>query len=283
MEQAKLWRMLRRPFPLHECMTCHTCKWEIFACNAAGCLLCGKIHLCAENVCTDVEKTHDGVVCCITGIYLRTINFQQNEYEDRVISCVSKQNLMTGDKQNDWSADVELYVKDLLLSRNARAAYKLSKQRILSKISSQIQKMTYTNLVSAMESAIVMHAQNLIGMSYNVDERKLLIKKSLKYVTHLIHACKTKLKIKLKNSEIRIFCFGLLYMMRHGIHTHGIVVLPRIAEFCKILPCESVLQKIFKFKAKHITDVENKFKLILRQMDSTATQMLGFHEKSFNI
>ena len=43
-----------------------------------------------------------------------------------------------------------------------------------------------------------------------------------------------------------------------------------------------MLQKIFKFKAKHITDVENKFKLILRQMDSNATQMLGFHEKSFN-
>ena len=275
--------MLRKPFALNSCMSVHKCQWELFDVNKAGCKLCGKLHVCEDGKCLDVEKTHDGVVCCVTGVYLRTVNFQENEYEDRVISCVPKKHLYSGDRENDWTCEVENYVLDLLHSPRSIAAFKLSKQRMLMKILNHIHKTTNTNVVTGIETAINSHAREVFDMSYNKNERVLLAKRAMKYVLHLIHSCKTKLKIKLKNSEIKIFCFGLLYMMRHGIHTHGIVVLPRLPQLSKILPCESVLQKIFKFKAKHITDVENKFKLILRQMDASSTQMLGFHEKSFDI
>lgn len=264
-------------------MNVHKCEWELFDINKAGCKLCGKLHICEDGKCTEIEKTHDGVVCCVTGMYLRTVNFQENDYEDRVISCVPKKYLMSGDRENDWTCEVENHVMDLLHSPRSMAAFKLSKQRIVMKIMNHIHKNSHSNVVAAIENAINLHARDSFDMNYNKEERVDLAQRAMKYVLHLIHSCKTKLKIKLKNSEIKVFCFGLLYMMRHGIHTHGIVVLPRLQQLSKILPCESVLQKIFKFKAKHITDVENKFKLILRQMDASSTQMLGFHEKSFDI
>ena len=45
-----------------------------------------------------------------------------------------------------------------------------------------------------------------------------------------------------------------------------------------LLPNESYLAKIFCFKAKHITEVENRLKFLLRSCTSAEIEKMGFRD-----
>ena len=45
-----------------------------------------------------------------------------------------------------------------------------------------------------------------------------------------------------------------------------------------LLPNESLLPKLFDFKAKHITEVENRFKYMLRTCNAVDIQRMGFRD-----
>jgi len=45
-----------------------------------------------------------------------------------------------------------------------------------------------------------------------------------------------------------------------------------------LLPNESLLPKLFNFKAKHITEVENRFKFMLRTCTAVDIQRMGFRD-----
>lgn len=279
-----MWYRLRAPFALTPDMTAHECQWESFDCDAAGCLLCGHVHRCADGKCKRVCAVEDGVVCTITAFYVRTINFQQNEYEDRVISCVSRKNLYSGDTVLHTSEIVSYFCRELLLSSNARQAHHVEQQRFCAKIGQAVLKHLLKSetkcFITSLQQCIENEHSNHAMLAYDAAQRQACIPTLVYFITHLISQCRQRLHVKFKNSEMRMLTFGLLYMMRHGIHAHGVTILPRLRILHELLPTEPVLQRVHNFRAKHITDVENKFKLILRSMSCHDVVALGLHENA---
>ena len=66
--------------------------------------------------------------------------------------------------------------------------------------------------------------------------------------------------------------------MRTGINVHGVFVLPHIPRLVNLLPIENMLPKIFHLESKIITDVENRFKMHIRQLSRAALVAAGFFE-----
>jgi len=74
-----LWHRLRAPFPLPSQVSGHQCTeyWEIVDVDKAGCVKCGKTHVCDNNTCP--MATSDGSsVCTITGYCIRGKVFADN-------------------------------------------------------------------------------------------------------------------------------------------------------------------------------------------------------------
>jgi hypothetical protein len=74
-----IWHQLRSPFllPIHCCRGC--VNWEQIEYGKMGCLSCGSFHICCITTCptTEIENQH---VCIITGVVVRTITYDSNEY-----------------------------------------------------------------------------------------------------------------------------------------------------------------------------------------------------------
>jgi hypothetical protein len=103
-ETAALWRVVRGPFRIPLALGIgHRCQWELIDHHLAGCTLCGKVHRCDSEQCSEIfagdsayaaylrevqsgmrcpcETMDDGsAVCRITGICIRTKAFGV-EYE----------------------------------------------------------------------------------------------------------------------------------------------------------------------------------------------------------
>ena len=278
------WQRLRAPFALVVDMTAHTHMWECFDCNAAGCLLCGKLHFCAQGVCSDVAAVEDGSVCVITAFCVRTINFQESTYEDRVISCVPQQHLYSGDSVSNLTENVRFHAHELIASDRALQAYAEEQKRISSRVSQLTYKLMLAKksrcILTVLQECMNRELCNCPPLPYNYEERCALVSKVVYYITHLMSQCRKRLHVRFKQSDLRVLTFGLIYMMRHGIHTQGVTMFPRLSAIRDILPSEPILQRVHKFRAKHITDVENKFKLLLRGMSCSDVKALGLHENA---
>jgi hypothetical protein len=66
------WRRIRQPFTIPPDKTTHQCgnSWEKFDIDKAGCIECGKYHLCEHGEC-DYVMTEDSLVCFITGLCVK--------------------------------------------------------------------------------------------------------------------------------------------------------------------------------------------------------------------
>ena len=82
----------------------------------------------------------------------------------------------------------------------------------------------------------------------------------------------TEMGMKIKMVDYKNFTFGMLYLMKNGVQLHGVHVLPVVHALRNLLPPESQLQRRFNFKCKNITDVENKIKLLLREINAKQLQ-----------
>ena len=235
-----VWYALRRPFavPATERNT-HKCVWEMFAAGNAGCLICAKHHRCSIDVCDDVEKASDGTFCRITGMCIKAQNLEINEFED-VYPTYMKQSFVCIPTEN-------------------------------------------TNTI--LHDRVNEYLTNFLRLSYVVAQMDLVAsldreefcKMLSSSIYSLMCICKSKLNMKIKYSEVCSVTIGLLYMMRTGIRAHNICVLPCIPVLCKVLPPESMLMKLYNFRPKNITDVENKFKFHLRGVPLKQFQHLGLH------
>ena len=235
-----VWYELRRPFAVPTTATnTHKCVWEIFSTGQAGCLLCAKHHQCSIDVCDNVERASDGTFCTITGMCIKAQNLQINEFED-VYPTYMKQSFVCIPTEN-------------------------------------------TNTI--LHDRVNEYLTNFLRLPYVVEQMDLfaslnraqLFKMLSSSIYSLMCICKSKLNMKIKYSEVCSVTIGLLYMMRTGIRAHNICVLPQIPILSKILPAESMLIKLYNFRPKNITDVENKFKFHLRGVPLKKFQHLGLH------
>ena len=240
----QLWKKMRMPFTIpHQFAHLHTCEWETIDSGEAACIQCGAHHVCGDGKCTQCEETHEGTVCLVTGVCIRTKNFTTNEFDDNYPTYVRQMNMTVMNENSN-----------LILCEN---------------INVHVQRFFDVELASKTIKTIT--------PAFDAQKIADLLAYAKLSINRLVCVCKWKLHMKIKQAEIRNISIGLLYLMKTGIRVHNVCVLPCIEEFHHMLPPESTLIKNHNFKPKHITDVENKFKFFFRDVNMSEFGKLGLH------
>ena len=281
-----VWTKLRRPFVLCAgCHASHVCEWEVFDVDRAGCLLCSVIHRCSHESCRDVTQTEDATVCNVTGLCVSTANLVQSEYDENIVSYNGGR---AGSKPACFaeSDDVERYVHELLTSARCEASFRHEKAKFGAKLGACMNSLvcksmatqTPLNMIQVVERSLgAMKSSRVTEQEFDHEARRRLAALCARQLTLIIAVCDKCMPGRFKKSEMRIIVFGLMYLMRTGVSIEYITVIPRVPSLTFLLPVESNLQRFFDFKAKHITEVENKFKFLLRNLDKHQLLSVGFH------
>ena len=119
--------------------------------------------------------------------------------------------------------------------------------------------------------------QNKLMCSFNTELRQIVLEKVVSSVSHVINTCQWQWLKNIKPMELRMYVVGLIYLMRSGVSIYNIQVIPCVPYLVYLLPTENLLENIFAYKSKHITDIENKFKFFFRQMSHETLLKLGLH------
>ena len=127
-----VWHKLRSPFVLSPaCVGFHTCEWEVFDMGLAGCVLCGSVHRCSLQQCSNLVQIEDATVYEITGCVVHHRYFVANEFDD---TAMLRNSSSTSNKsQSCLSEEVERNVRLLLTSQQSLTAHRLQLAKITSK------------------------------------------------------------------------------------------------------------------------------------------------------
>jgi hypothetical protein len=74
-----IWTQLRSPFllPTNCCVKC--VDWETIEYGKMGCRVCGAFHVCCTSTCP-LAEIENNTVCTITGVVVKTITYDKDEY-----------------------------------------------------------------------------------------------------------------------------------------------------------------------------------------------------------
>lgn len=271
-----IWRQLRKPFTLPcNSKSLHVCQWEHIDTDLVACKLCGEEHLCG-SVCDHAIITDDGKVCEITGICVSSKTFADSEYTDTV--NVYKSEGSVTDHLERRVALIRQYIHELLLSNDARRVSELQRKRSIEKYHQDtirhLKEMTGSeDRLTWLD--IVQRGTTLYQTSaFDESLRQTLANKCLWILQRVICTVTMHLDLRLKDSELRGFVFGLMFLMRSGVCMQGIQILPCCHELKHVLPSEAFMIEFRLFKAKYITDTENRFKFVFRHQSKTQISSL---------
>lgn len=261
-----IWQKVRRPFVYPECV--NGCKWEVYDVTMAGCVKCGRQHVCSnfayEGTC-HLEQTDEGSrVCDITGYVIPEVRYAKEEYMDHIVF------------KNEHVTHVELDVE-------------------VSKVVDRILDSIQSELCRREENS---HQNNKLHKSFikSIRMHKLQHKKQLPNICNLLthtlqmekrinFVCKVSPELKRRCNQNILLCLfdlrnrgfkiysgnklqdlvcGLLYLCRSGISYQNRELLSPIPEIARCLPMESRLKQYFNINSKVITSIENEVKLAYR-------------------
>lgn len=272
-----VWTEIRQPFALCPCMRrLHKCKFEMIDAHLAGCLLCGRIHDCTKGCCAEegVIETGDSIVCSVTGLCIRETIFLDSEFVDTVASY-GRAPVPESRMQISLSTVTDC-VQTLLASKLTQQAHALEQKRWRNKVQSQatalvnkLKNKGQVNLLSVVQEVLARNHAPCVLQDQEMCER--LVEQVSENICRILNTCMNVLKMHVRPSEVRVLVFGLCYLMRSGVNIAGVAVIPRHEELDEVLPPENALSGIFQFRAKFITDIENKMKFLFR---STSNKLL---------
>lgn len=281
-QTVRVWQEIRKPFTLCPCMRrLHQCDYEMLDAHLAGCRTCGFVHNCMRGHCVGegTVETGDALVCSVTGLCIRDTIFLDSEFVDTVASCGRS-------TAPEPRVDVSLHTvrgltAKLLNSHLTDRAHALEQKRWRTKVHSQAialvnqrKNKACVNLVDVVQQVLQDNKAPCVKQEEGM--RKRVVEEVASTVCRVINTCMHILKMPVRPSEVKILVFGLCYLMRSGVTLNGVSVIQRHPELEDLLPPENSLQSIFSFRAKFITDIENKIKFLFRGVQKTALREL-FH------
>jgi len=276
----KVWHKLRSPFVLSPAsIGFHTCDWESFDMGLAGCLLCGSVHKCSLQQCRHLVQIEDATVCEITGCIVHHRNLVANEFDDTAMLRNSSSTSHKG--QECLAGEVERNVRLLLTSQQSMDAHKMELFKTTTKFNALMLSVNphHETIFSLVEQNMRrISSSRVLPNSFNMQQREELLQVVIQNICFLIMSTKCRMPHMLRGLDTKTLVFGLLYLMRTGISAHSVCLMPAFTSLVHLLPNESFLPKLFDFKAKNITEVENRFKFILRQCSSDDIQRMGFRD-----
>lgn len=267
------WRNLRQPFVLPRASApYHTCAWERIEIDLYCCTLCSSVHACSESTCKDIVETEDGTVCCLSGIALRTIRFVEDEFVEHIHLTDFKQAASLFDEET-CSSEIEQCVRLLLTSNVTQRLYGKAMLKRMEKLRQSIR-------TSACMLGVCVHflqelkAQQSLsfGLAARENMVHVCVADCCRVMRTLVHA----FGMFLKPSDTMNIAAGTLYLMRAGVHVHGLSIVPHHTALKHMLPPEASLDEYFGLRAKSITDAENQIKFCLRKVTRHQLLQAGF-------
>ena len=276
---CRLWWSIRGPFKLP--IRCHRCAlgdWEVFDVDKAGCVQCGKLHICAEETCVG-EMDHDHKACEITGCWTRTRNFQQG-YTDTAMPPPGAANCVTDPAARPWveSEQVTRWMHVLLTSDTAKKCLHREIKRVSDKASSAFNRVAKGfKLEGKQPNLLEMFAETRFALGnlrvpgklpQNQKDVKELVCTCVMAIVNFTGNFRWVLLPFVPAVKLDLFVIGLIYMLRHGLVMYDTLhVIPRFPILRKLLPMETSLKVHFKVPCKIITETENTVKNALKKMD----------------
>lgn len=268
------WRKLREPFVLPlACQSHHKCEWQRLDIDLFCCTLCSSVHACCEQNCRDKIETEDGIVCRLSGIALRTCRFVEEEFMDNVhlTDYSSAQSVFDEDL---CSSEIEHIVWELLTSTTTRKIY-------MSGLLKQVDKMkqsmrTHASTLDACVQFLYANTQEKYVRPFNLSARQRMAEVCVKDCYCVMRTLVHVFKMHLKFTDTLNIATGTLYLMRAGVHMHGLCVVPQHTNLKHMLPPESTLEEHFGIRPKSITDAENHIKFSLRSASLQDLLQAGF-------
>ena len=256
-----LWSIFRGPFILPEnTESYHTCVWEKIDFDKAGCLLCGRLHLCDSITCKDVSTTHDSVICNVTGCVLRNV-LVTNQWCDTCLPVDCK-------TEPAVHSDIEAYIVELLMSSKTKECLVRERRKILETLEARF--VHEPAAVCASNNAIDSIASVLhkiggrIPADFDTEARQQLVCTCLRFISPVVASIHSSQSFRSFKYNTRQLVFGLIYLMRSGVYYHNETVLPKIVNMQFFVPRECYLRVLFEVSPSIITDTENKLKFLVR-------------------
>jgi hypothetical protein len=261
-----IWRTIRRPFRYPSCAE-HV--WEVYDCNAAGCLKCGAAHFChanaVDNRCPLVVCDDHSRVCTITGMVLSEVRHGPNEYLDTAVQPVER----PGNTLLDVDAEVHSILFRLLQGAQARRYREEENGRQGRKLASALQKsLKQAKMRGATRVCPHHHLAEVMGQERNLrfvsaaSER--LVEQCSKHIVVALVDLHSKGVRTAGGNRLQGLVCGLLYLLRTGLTYQNLVLLASIEEISGCLPHENKLEAYFGISSKVICETENEIKLVFR-------------------
>jgi hypothetical protein len=263
----EIWRRMRRPFRYP---SCHTCTWEVYDANQAGCLKCGKHHICRQNAvdtrCPLIECYDRTRVCSITGFVLQEVRHSKDEYLEHRPSAPPKAH-----HTQNLSDEVVCTVATFLTSQRARVCREQenSKQnaRLSQHMHRQMKLFKLTN-PGKIPNVCWILAQAMTQEKYwrfiEAASEELVVNCSNRITSCLLEMRAKGVKIT-SGSRVQELVCGMLYMLKHGLTFQNKIILSAIPEVDRCLPHENKIETYFSISSKVICMTENEVKLIFRE------------------
>ena len=264
----EIWRRVRKPFRYP---SCQRCQWEVYDAHQAGCLKCGRQHICRNNsvdsTCRLIQCDDRTRVCDITGFVLPEVRHAPGEFCDTVAFPKTP----TLSAQEELESTVRCAVSLLLLGDRARRCRERENAKQYTRLSQNMQKhLRVFKLAHPGEAPSICRVlAAAIGQERYWRFMEEASDDLVKHCAHNISRC----LLLLRGHGVRVtggprlqdMVCGMLYMLKHGLVFRDQVLLSSIPEIDKCLPHENKIESYFGISSKVICMTENEVKLVFRE------------------
>lgn len=266
----EIWRRVRKPFRYP---SCRKCQWEVYDANQAGCLKCGRHHLCHANsvdstcpliLCDDRTR-----VCDITGFVLPEVRHAPGEFCDTV-AYPDKQS-QPAEQGGELESEVRCTVASLLLGERARRCREQENAKQYARLSQHMQKqLRMFKLAHPGKLPCICRA---LACAMGQERYWRFIEEAsedlVRHCAHHIALCLLQLRARgvrlTSGTRLQDLVCGMLYMLKHGLVFRDQVLLTAIPEVDRCLPNENKIEAYFGISSKVICMTENEVKLVFRE------------------
>jgi hypothetical protein len=275
----QVWRRLRSPFRYPQAG--HSCSWERYDADRAGCVLCGALHRCSESMinctCPLAETNEGGHVCLVTGLCISEVRSARCEFVDSVCFDQPNEPVIFDDEgvHDKVAAIIRHFLtsnKTVVCRRRDQEKHNLrAKQAFWRVLKQRKRENPYTLPCLCSVVAEVVHSESLSISNPNLNQFGPLYTELVERVVHKsaanIASCIMQIQKmgfkKILGGKFQSMIVGMLYMSRTGLYVGNVFRLPAVRDVKGLLPSETYLNSL-GVSNKVICDTENEIKSCIR-------------------
>jgi len=265
----QVWLRLRRPFRYPPAG--HACVWERYDADRAGCVLCGRLHLCAGCMvgcsCPLVETDEGGHVCQITGLCVAEVRAAAGEFVSHVSYEQPREPL-----ECDMHARVHSIVVTFLQApataaclRREQAKNRLRLRQAFWRVLRQRNREEPYRLpcLCSVVATVAHSDQTLLRGVSRESAARVAASCARGIAAGMAQLCGLGFRKAGQSGKFYSMVLGMLYLSRTGLSLGRLFHLPAVQGVEELLPGETYLHTL-GVSNKVICDTENEIKSCVR-------------------